>query len=172
MSGNGKFFNGWSVGSSAVWRVPLEDGQAAWRSALFEGFSLNWRTKCSSRGLPTEVQSVLFGREAAWRLRCQSCVVTALHVMLVDREAAWRSIWQTSKGTRFFVFVVLEDKIWGTVGSSQESPRVHQLRLWDFVCGSDGRKGLPSEVQSPVFGLGMGVVSTVRAWSSFVSEQW
>ena len=67
--------------------------------------AVKWRTKCSSRGLPSEVQSVLFGREAAWRLRYQSCVLTALHVMLVDKgEAAWRSIWQTLKGTRFFVF--------------------------------------------------------------------
>ena len=48
MSGNGKFFNGWSVGrargtpgSSAVWRVPLEDCQAVWRSALFKMISLN-----------------------------------------------------------------------------------------------------------------------------------
>ena len=89
--------------------METRDGQTAWRSALFEGFSLNWRTKCSSRGLPTEVQSVLFGREAAWRLRYQSCVLAALRVMLVDREAAWRWIWQTSKGTWFFVFVGLED---------------------------------------------------------------
>ena len=51
--------------------------------------AVKWRTICSSRELPTEVQSVLFGREAAWRLRYQCCVLTALHVMLVDREAAW-----------------------------------------------------------------------------------
>ena len=149
-TGNSRFF---------VWRtVKLLGG--------LEGFSLNWRTKCSSRGLPTEVQSLLFGREAAWRLRYQSCVLTALHVMLVDREAAWRSIWQTSKGTRFFVFVGLEDcqAVWwsalfkrislnlGDGGFFIGKSRVHQLRLWDFASGSDGRKGLPSEVQSLVFG--------------------
>ena len=78
------------AGASAVhWGTPgsslvgglLEDGQAAWRSALFRDLAL-LGTKCSSKGLPTEVQSVLFGREAAWRLRYQCCVLTALQVML------------------------------------------------------------------------------------------
>ena len=54
-----------------------------------------------------EVQSVMFGREAAWRPRYQCCVLTALQVMLVDREFAWRLIWQTSfSGTVRAAFVL------------------------------------------------------------------
>ena len=102
MSGNDKFFNGWCVGrargtpgSSPLW-------ECFWRTVkLLRGphsskGSRLIRDEMFLEGASVEVQSVMFGREAAWRPRCQCFVLTPLQVMLVDREFAWRLIWHAS----------------------------------------------------------------------------
>ena len=84
-----------------VWVVKLLGGPHSSKGSRLIGDAMFFE------GASVEVQSVMFGREAAWRPRYQCCVLTALQVMLVNPEFAWL-MWRTSfSGTVRAAFVLL-----------------------------------------------------------------